>query len=82
VATVTVNEDGVAVLTPGSPIAKWFFSVAVIVPGEWAAANGLPGPGVTPDGPVVVKPEDGELYLRALPFAFTGGYIGARFIED
>jgi hypothetical protein len=64
---VSLGADGVARLEPGGRMR----------PENLAATNVyLPG------NPKAQKPEDGEDYLRALPFTFRGPYSTAALVDD
>jgi hypothetical protein len=68
VGTVSLNGDGMAVLGSDASerLCEFIASLDVIVPSE--------------GGTIVVKPEDGEVYLRGLPFELRGPLLSATFI--
>jgi hypothetical protein len=74
VATATVGDDGVAVVGAGADArgrdrAAKLTSVRVFAP-------------LKDEGPTLVGPGYGELYLRSLPFAFRSPYLHAVFLRD
>jgi hypothetical protein len=74
IATATVGDDGVAVVGAGAD-ARGLARAAKLTPPTLIAPP-------NDEGSTLAEPGDGELYLRALPFAFRSPYLHAVFLEQ
>ncbi len=73
------NQRGTATMEDGRVVFDDLVPVRFVR--EWRE-DGVPAPGKGPAGDRIVFPADGEVFLRALPFAVSGPYFRAELVED